>query len=404
VITEQQHEPRRLHLRDPRVHALKRSIYGEATEAEAWRIAVQASAGTPRAVPVLANRRIIGVIQGRGAHSSWTRGIRYPQRARPSWHDMRRDLQDLEHRPWTSRIPAVELMPFQDGNQVLDSLTNGKNGQTWFAKGFTAAGVANSWYDLWQVNGVPAPGAINGTAFTANAWTDASTGAINHRGNVSTDTKHMLAMGAVASANTPWVTLYDRVLSYDLCTFNASANKTLTNTNVAARYNSGAPGCLAFICVCAATGATAANLTAFHYTNQAGTTLQAMPTTQTVTFIPSAAFTANTTGQRVIIPSVSGQVVTLGWSVPMASGDTGMSLVNDYTTSAANTGSFCIVLAYPLVGIILPIATVPAERDAVYQMSELERIYDGACVSALSLMPATTLYTLTGRAKYAWHS
>lgn len=393
------------HAKSPHVIGLPpRSIYGDDTEAEAWRIAVQASAGTIRAVPVFANRRVIGVIQGRGAYSAWTRGMRYPRRHRFSWDAMRRDLQDLEHRPWPGHIPAIDAMPFGDGNQILDSLTNGKNGQTWFSKGFTAAGVANSWYDLWQVNGVPAPGAINGAAFTANAWTDASIGSMNHRGNVSTDTKHVLATGMVATANTPWVTMYDRVLSYDLCTFNASANKTLTNVNVALRYASGAPGALCFICVCAATGATAANLTQFRYTNQLGAALQSMPTTQTVTFIPSAAFTANTTGQRVIVPSVSGQVVTLGWAVPMAAGDTGMSLVNDYTTSAANTGSFCVVLAYPLVGIILPIATIPAERDAVYQMSELERIYDGACVSALALMPATTAYTLTGRAKYAWHS
>jgi hypothetical protein len=394
-----------LHAKDPHVIGLPpRSMYGDVEEAVAWRIAVQASAGTIRAVFVFANRRVIGVIQGRGVFSSWVRCRKFAQSYRFKWSAAYQTLEDFENTPWPKDVPEVSLMPFQDGNAIMDSLTNGKNGQTWYSKAFTATGVANSWYDLWQVNGVPAPGAINGSAFTANIWTDASVGAINHRGNVSTDTKHTLAMGGASSANTPWVTLYDRIVSYDLCTFNAAANQALTNTNVAARYNSGAPGALCFICVCAVTGATAANLTQLRYTNQAGSTLQVMPTTPTVTFIPSAAFTANTTGQRVIVPSISGQVVTMGWAVPLAAGDSGMSLVHDYTTSAANTGSFCIVIAYPLVGIILPIATVPAERDSVYQMMELERIYDGACVSALTLMPATTAYTVTGRVKYGWHS
>lgn len=391
LVTNTERAP--LHAKSPHIVGLApRSIYSEATEADAWLIAAHAHAGCIRAMPVIANRKIIGIIQGEGVFSAWVRYIKFPKRYRFSWVDMRRRIADLE------------AMPFPDGNTIMDSLTNGKNGFVYYAKTPSTTDVANTWLDMFPVAGVPAAGSIAGTAFTANNFTDASTGAMNHRGNVSTDTKHFLAIAAVASANTPWVTVYDRVLSYDQCTYNAAANQALTNTNVAARYNSGAPGSLCFICVNTVNGATAANLTQFRYTNQAGTTLQAMPTTQTVTFIPSGAAPTSTRGARVIIPSVSGQVVTLGPWVPLASGDSGMSLVHDYTTSAANTGTFSIVLAYPMVGIILPVATVPCERDTVYQMSELERIYDGACLSLLNLQPATTANLVTGRLRFAWHS
>jgi hypothetical protein len=212
----------------------------------------------------------------------------------------------------------------------------------------------------------------------------------------------LLSMMALQTANTSMLTLYDRVLVYDLNTFNASVNKVLTNTNTAARYNTAAPGLLCWIAVCAVTGATAANLTALHYTDQAGNTLHTMPTTPTVTFIPSAAAPTATLGARIIIPSVSGQTVTWGPYVPMATGDSGMRLVNDFTTSAANTGSFSIVLGKPLADIVLPNAGIGSQVDRVFQLSELERIYDGAALALMAFVPATTAFTLTGGITYGW--
>ena len=88
--------------------------------------------------------------------------------------------------------------------------------------------------------------------------------------------------------------------------------------------------------------------------------------------------------------------------MPLAQGDSGCQLVHDYTTSAANTGTFSIVLMHPLSDLAMPVAAVPYERDCVFQVSELERIYDGACLALLSMMPAATAMTIDGKVTFAW--
>jgi hypothetical protein len=374
-----------------------RSVINEASEAEAWRGAILAAAGRVQPSYVVHGGRVIGATIGRSHLVPDVAYVRFRHGEKPSMKArMRDDLLDLTIQPklWAG---------WGDYNALINDITtNGKFGRTYFAKPHTSAGVANNWYDLWPVGGNPASGSIANTAFTATNVTDATTGTINKRGNVSTDVMRLLSFQAVAHANTQIITLYDRVLIYDLNTFNAASNKVLTNTNTAARYNTGAPGLLCFICVCATTGATAANLTQFRYTDQAGNTLHSMPTSPTVTFVPSATTSSATLGARIIIPIVSGQTVTWGPYVPLANGDSGMRLVNDFTTSAANTGSFCIILMKPLADIVLPNAGIASQVDRVFQISELERIFDGAGLALMSFIPATTAYTLMGGITFGW--
>jgi hypothetical protein len=242
---------------------------------------------------------------------------------------------------------------------------------------------------------------VNGTAKTAVAWSDASTGSLNHRGNVSTATKHMLSKWAAATANTPMLMLYDRVISYDQCPYAAAVNQTMTNTATAARYNAGAPGLLIVMATCTVNGATATNITQLRYTNQAGTALQTMPTTPTVSIIVSGAAPTTTLGARVIAPS-SAATPTWGPFMPLAIGDTGCRLINDYTPSAANTGTATFVLMHPLTELMMPIAAQPFEMDCVYQIPELEQIFDGACIAAMAYQVATTAYTLQGSIRFGW--
>jgi hypothetical protein len=373
-----------------------RAHHGELEEARAWRRALVMARGRVQPSYVVSGGRLVGATVGRGMRSPDVAYVRFRHGDRPS--QMRRMRDDLP-RP---DLPSWRAS-WTDYNALINDITtNAKFGRTYFAKPATTTSVANNWFDLWPVGGNPAAGAINNTAFTATNVSDASTGALNKRGNVSTDQMHLLSFWAVASANTMMLTLYDRVLIYDLNTFNASANKVLTNTNTAARYASGAPGLLCFICVNGTTGATAANLTQLRYTNQAGTTLQTMPTTPTVTFIPSATTSSATLGARIIIPSNSGATVTWGPYVPMASGDSGMRLVNDFTTSAADTGSFSIVLMKPLADLVLPNAGIASQIDRVFQISELERVFDGAGLSLLNFVPANTAFTMMGGITFGW--
>lgn len=369
-----------------------RSIYSDQTEAEAWAGAIEMARGRIHPTYIFGNRRILGVTQGQSPFSPNVRYVRLRKEARPRWTEREQLKADMLRMNW------------RDANDMIADLTAGKFGRTYFAKTPTTTAVASSWYDLWPTAGNPGPGSLANTAFTATTCDDTTTGSINHRGNVSTDTKHLLSKWATVTGNTPMLMLYDRVLVYDLCTFNASANKVLTNVNTALRYNTGAPGLLAMVPVNAVTGATAANLTQLQYTNQAGTTLQSMPTASTVTFIPSAAVSTTQLGARIIVPSTSGAVVTWGFALPLAQGDTGMRLVDNFTTSAANTGSFSIVLMKPISDLMIPLLGIPIEIDCVFQMSELERIYDGACLAFASFQPATTAYTLQGSIRYGWGS
>lgn len=373
------------------VNIAPRAHFGPAAEADAWKHAIRFALWRPRPVYLFCGRRVLGVTMGKYFDD---RVAVHRFRHGTPWSEMEKVKNDLYQLNWN------------DANQMISDLTAGQFGRTYFMKTATGTPVASNWWDLWPVAGSPASGAINGTAFNAVQFSESSVGAIPHRGNVSTMTKNLLSIWACVSGNTPMLMLYDRVLAYDLCTFNASVNQAMTNTNAAQRYNTAAPGLLvSLVTNTTASGATACNLTQLQYTNQAGTTLQSVPTSPTMTFIPSAAVASSTAGARVICPITSGQTVPWTFSLPLATGDTGVRLIANYTTSAANTGTFTAVLMHPLTDIMLPLALVPFERDCVFQVSELERIYDGACPALMTMTPATTVMTaVTGGIRFGWGS
>jgi len=392
VIT--QHDFRSPHV----LGVLPRSIYDHDFEVKAMVRGIEMVTGCLHPVFITAARRVIGIAQGRGPFSDNVRFMRLPRRRQQGQNLAA--LKSFYEMPWPSD-DEMRLMPFIDSNNLINALSAGQFGRTYFAKTPTTTGVANTWYDLWPVAGNPASGLINGTAKTANIFTDASTGAISHRGNVSTATKHMLSKWAVTTANTPMLMLYDRVVSYDQNPYSASVNETMTNTNVAARYNAGAPGLLIICCVCTVNGATAVTFTQLRYTNDQGIALQTMPTTPTVNIVVSGAAPTATLGARVIAPS-TGATPCWGPFLPLAKNDYGTRLINDYTPSAANTGTVTFALVHPITEVMLPVAASPTEMDCVYQIPELEQIFDGACIAMMAYQVATTLYTLQGSIRFGW--
>lgn len=382
------HRGLRENARSPHVvGVVPRSIYAHDEEEKAWTGAIEMARGRPRPTYVVANRRVLGLTFGRPPGKD-PRVLVQRFAPKTTFREMQRAWWDMWYAGWT------------DSNDMISELTGGKFGRTYFAKTFTGTTVANCWFDLWPVGGNPTSGAINGTAKTAVQFTDASVGAINHRGNVSTDTKHMLSKAANTSAGTPWLMAYDRVIAYDQCPYAAAVNQTMTNTLTAQRYNSGAPGLLPVMAVCTVNGATATNITQYRYTNQSNVTLQAMPTTTTVSIVVSGAVPSATVGARVIAPSNA--TTTWGFSLPLAAGDSGVRLCNDYTPSAANTGTFTNILMAPLTDLLIPVAAIPTEVDCVFQLSELQQIFDGACVALMEFMPAAASHTLTGSIRYGW--
>jgi hypothetical protein len=390
-----------------------RSIYAETDIARAWDIATASARGNIRPVPVWANRRIIGVVQGRDVFSDQVRAI--PLRQGHKVSERERLVADLVEDQCLDGVKRAHLARDRSTKRqwraaaiaseadILAAIAAGRYGRQWFSKTPTTNGIANNWYDDWPVTGYPAPGAINGTARTANIFDDTSTGTIYHRGNVSSSVKQILMMQAISSANTGLVMLYDRVVSYDQCTF-STGNQTMTNTNTAARYNAGFPGLLP-LCVGGVTvlSATAANLTQFQYTDQSGNATQSMPTTPTVSVIVSAAAPTSTLGARVVAPSTSANTICWGYHLPLAIGDTGVRLIANYTWSAANTGTLTFPLIYPLVKVTITATTTFAEVETVFQMQELEIILDGAAVAMMSYQSAAAGTTVTGNLRFVWN-
>lgn len=354
----------------------KRSVFDDISEAKAIQMAREAARGTPVPVPVLHANRIAGIVQGEHPFSDRTRFVPLPYRYSFAWTSY---------------------------DNIIASLAAGKSWPAQYAKTPTSNGVANNWYDYWPVTGNPTAGSLAGAANTAVQVSGTTAGALNIGGDVSPESKYLLGAWGVASAGTPTYMFVDRVLTYDSNAHTNTVNQAMTNGVAAQRYIGGSlPGLQIGCVVDTVQGATATNLTQLQYTDQAGNTLQSMPTTPTVTFIPSAAAPTATLGSRVIAPITSGQTVSYGPWLPLANGDTGAQLIANYTTSSANTGTFAFPMCYPLAFLPCPVAGVPGYVDMVFQFPGLTRLYDGAAVNVWGFQPTTAGSTFYGMLMTSW--
>jgi hypothetical protein len=289
-------------------------------------------------------------------------------------------------------------------DDIISALSGGRGYRSNFTKSFTSTPVANNWYDLWPVGGSPSAGAYGGTALTAKLFTDATVGSLYNNGNVEpTFQKYLLMATSAATGGSPTFVLYDRVITWETCSFSASS-QNFVNTLTAARYNgTGLPGLNVAVTGQTVTGATASQFSALTYTNQAGTAAQAMPTTRSV-FVTTAAATPTTTlGARLIAPIDTGGTVQWSQYLPMVQGDTGVRKLEAFTCSAANTGTLCFVGLRELMWIPMGTAGLPTQIDNVFQIGGLDRIYDGACLSFMTYFPAATVTTLMGFMKSVWN-
>ena len=356
-------------------------------ERAAWGQALRATLGCPEAVPVVWNRRCLGFVRGSYAEplAAWWR----PVACGEDWAE--------------SAIRYRMAATTYDG--IIAAQVAGKTFPAQWNKVATTNPVAGNWHDLWPVGGNPAAGTYPGAARTAVQWTDASTGALWLRGNVSPDTKNITSatVWASAGATPPTIVMVDRVLTYEACTI-AAANQTMTNTLAAQRYiATGEPGLQVSITCQTVLGATASNMTQLRYTDDAGNTLQSAPVSFGNAVIVSAAAPTTTLGARVVCPSITAGTVSLSRVYPLLAGDSGVRLINDYTHSAANTGTLAFVLNKGLA--ILPCTTAGfmAQIDLVMQVAELERVYDGACVNAWAYFPVATGASLGTQLTATWH-
>lgn len=274
---------------------------------------------------------------------------------------------------------------------LVAAATNGKQWPGKWIKTATTNPVAGQYMDLWPVGGDPTVGAYGGAAYTAVQKSETTTGSLIHGGNVSTETKHLVnaVCAYSAGATPPTLYIYDRVLTYEACSFNANANQAFTNGVAPARYVGASEGGLKVMWTCqTGYGATASNLTQFQYTDQDGNATQSMPTTPTALIIVSAAAPTSTLGARVTCPAVG--TTPFGPYLFMAAGDSGVRQATNFTTSAANTGTTCVVLARQLAILPMQIAGRGELFDLTAGLQALPRIHDGACLALFAKFAAAT--------------
>lgn len=360
----------------------RKSMTNPSAEDEAITRVMNLAPGVDRFLPIWFGGKVVGYAQ--------------------SWARSRRAM--FYRHPVGWRVPPLGFAGVATYDDIIAALSAGRGFRGNFSKGHTTAPVISNYTDLWPVSGSPPAGAYGGTALTAKQFTDATVGALYLNGNVEpTYNKFLLAAAGVSSGTQPTLILYDRVLSYEANTF-STGSQSFVNTLTAQRYNgSGLPGLNVAVMAQTALGATAAQISALTYTNQAGTGAQSMPTGRACFVTVSAAAPTTALGARLVCPIDTGGTVLWSQYLPMASGDTGVRSLTAFTCSAANTGTLVFVLLRELMWIPLGTTGLPTQIDNVYQLGGLDRIYDGACLSFMAYWPAATAAVLTGHVKAVWN-
>lgn len=323
-----------------------------------------AARGHPFVMPVIFGQSVLGFVRSRGYGSDEVAFIPSPYRNPERW--LAAGITSYDTFVAAATANPAQRLPLA------------------FFKNSSSSSTAYNWFDSWPCNGIPPLGSTSNTAFTAVALDDTVQGGLPHGGNVSTKIKSIVHWLCAPNAGGAHICmLVDRVLVYDQCTWNSASNKVLTQTGTAGRYVTSADSAMQIaLVVTAASGATAANLTQLRYTDNLGNALHSMATSRTVSTIVSVSAPSTSRGSRVFAPCDSGATQPWGAFLPLASGDQGARLVNDYTLSASNTGSFTIALVRPLAYIaITQSANCYNQDDLMAGVNSLPRVYDGACLN-----------------------
>lgn len=283
---------------------------------------------------------------------------------------------------------------------------NGQFKRTDWNKNFlpTSAAVAGEWHCLANGAGNPAAATIFNTgtnlAFQAVDDTVVSAGGIQHGGNVSPATKHIINASAYTAAATvaPCILmLVDLLGFYRVTTTTVITAQTLNNTVTLPRYTSG-DGVQAFIFAnnAVALGAGTPSFT-LNYTNSASTSGRVTPTVLPI------GKTAAANGLIVYSGNGAGK---FGPFIPQQGGDRGIQSIQSITQSATYTsGEYSIGMCKPL--LTLPITTlgVACERDLMNQIPSLPRVYDGANLVWLMYSGAATPInsSIAGHIDFGWN-
>lgn len=288
-------------------------------------------------------------------------------------------------------------MGFSSYDDLISELTAGKrNKRVWQNTFPNVTGVAGRWYSTWTWTG-SGPGATYTAAgsLSSQAFFATTLGALFAGNNVSPDTKHLLSVSAMSPAATavPGIAiLVDRLLTYPGIVCTPSATQSTATPVTLPRYTTGA-GVVAWFEAANVLGTAQGGLAGVQvvYTNSDGVaTRTTLGTTSAIYSASQASSIANT--------ATSSQFFRNPF-LPYASTDTGIQSVQEvkFTGGTMTSGVMQLVLGYPLCSVPIPAVNVLSERDLVFQLANLARVYDGACLNWLIFAPgaivANTSYT-----------
>ena len=258
----------------------------------------------------------------------------------------------------------------------------------------TTVQTAGTWYDLSTGPGNPGSDSAYGSgtnlAFQALDDTSTTSPGIQHGGNVSPETKHLINASAFSAAATSMPAVFmlvDRLGFYRINTVTTTGNQALDNTVPfpAGRHTNGR-GLRAYVVasVGAATTAMGAGTPNIQitYTDQGGNTGNTTPAVLPV------GTTAAPKGSIVYSGTGAGKY---GPFMPLAAGDSGIRSVEQFNLSSTYTsGQLNLVICRPLLTLPMTTIGVAAERDLLNQVPSLPRVYDGANLTWLMYAGAAT--------------
>ena len=273
--------------------------------------------------------------------------------------------------------------PYSSYDVAVTNKSAGKHWAQYWYKPVDSGSAIGNWYDLWGTVGNPQAGDWSGAALTARQFVGTTPGASYTGGVVGpavkclTRTSCFEAEGALRT-----LLLYDRVLSYDKCTMSTSS-LSMVNTLAATRYiSAGDPGLQIFVEADTVHSAVAADLTVLTYTNSAGVASKTVLTTPTLSKILSIAAPTTTLGARSVIqaPGITTKSVQY---LPLAVADLGVRSIQNFTWSAAPTGTCAFVLQFPLAIFVDGVTnTECSDVEMLFGFDAIaKQVYDDACLS-----------------------
>ena len=272
-------------------------------------------------------------------------------------------------------------------NAINNAIINGSSYKaSWYKITQASAGVAGTWYDMWLNTGMPTTGTLAGSLGTGYPTTGApgssfTAGRTSCGENVSPSIKHLInaeVMVTAATAMPSWLVLVDMLAYYPGIVMTTTTLQTVSGAvSVLPRYTDG-KGVMMYMVTTTALTTPTATSTTVTYNNGSGSKT-------------TPAFSLNSVASTGIVTSIphSGLIaLNYGPFIPLAAGDSGVVYPTGVTLGTSQAGGVCaLILCRPLATI--PIypgpanTTLPTARDFVFNMPNMPRIYDGACLNTL---------------------